>query len=70
MNNKKKKIKIFNQLSTLLNKKNIKWVVVGGLNNYPLELGRDLDIIVKKKIKNLFLKLLLKFLKKIISINF
>jgi len=49
MNNKKKKIKIFNELSTLLNKKNIKWVVVGGLNNYPLELGRDLDIIVKKK---------------------
>jgi len=64
MNNKKKKIKIFNQLSTLLNKKNIKWVVVGGLNNYPLELGRDLDIIVKKKDQKFISKAFIKILKK------
>ena len=48
----------------MLNKKNIKWVVVGGLNNYPLELGRDLDIIVKKKDQKFISKAFIKILKK------
>ena len=39
---------VFN-LFAKMREKNIKWVVIGGLNNYPNEIGRDMDIVIENK---------------------
>ena len=66
---------IFNHFAKQMYKKKIKWIVIGGLNEFPDKLGRDMDIIIKdrKKIKviqNTFVNCLKKFnIKKIIFKN-
>ena len=45
------KFKLFNLFSKKIKKNKIKWVVVGGLNNYPRKLGRDMDVVIKDKSK-------------------
>ena len=45
------KFKLFNLFSKKMKKNKIKWVVVGGLNNYPRKLGRDMDVVIKDKSK-------------------
>ena len=47
-----KKLLLFNDFAKkMFKKKNIKWVVVGGLDNFPNKIGRDVDIILKEKKK-------------------
>ena len=63
----KTKLLLFNQFAKqLLKKKKIKWIVVGGLDNFPNKIGRDLDIILKdrkyiKIVQNTFINCLKKF---------
>ena len=42
---------VFNLFAKKMREKNIKWVVIGGLNNYPNEIGRDMDIVIENKNK-------------------
>ena len=42
------KILVFNLFAKKMRQRNIEWVVIGGLNNYP-EIGRDLDIVIEDK---------------------
>jgi len=65
-NHDKIKLLIFNKFAKQMYKKKIKWIVIGGLNEFPDKIGRDMDIIVKdrKKIKviqNIFINCLKKF---------
>ena len=65
-NHNKIKLLIFNQFAKQMYKKKIKWIVVGGLNEFPSKLGRDMDIIIKDKknikvIQNTFISCLKKF---------
>ena len=46
----KLKILVFNLFAKKMRQRNIEWVVIGGLNNYP-EIGRDLDIVIEDKKK-------------------
>ena len=60
------KLLLFNQFAKQIYKKKIKWIVIGGLNDFPNKIGRDMDIIIKdkKKIKvmqNTFINCLKKF---------
>jgi len=60
----KTKLLLFNQFAKqMLKKKKIKWIVVGGLDNFPNKIGRDLDIILKDKkyikiVQNIFINCL------------
>ena len=45
------KFKLFNLFKKKMEKNKIVWVVVGGLNNYPKQLGRDMDVVIKDKNK-------------------
>ena len=62
-----KKLLLFNDFAKkMFKKKNIKWVVVGGLDNLPNKIGRDVDIILKEKknikiIQKTFINCLKKF---------
>ena len=72
MNYNKKKISIFNLFAYEMHKKKIAWIVTGGLNDFPIKIGRDLDIIVKdydnhKNTKKIYINCLKKFgIKKIV----
>jgi len=49
-----------------MHKKKIKWIAVGGLNEFPNKIGRDFDIIIKDKkyvkvVQNIFINSLKKF---------
>jgi len=57
---------IFDHFAKQMYKKKIKWIVIGGLNEFPDKLGRDMDIIIKDKkqkhiIQNIFVNCLKKF---------
>ena len=59
------KKKIFREFSQALAKKKIDWIVIGGLNEYPNKVGRDLDIVLKQKNKkNIVLNIFEMILKK------
>lgn len=66
MNYAIKKINLFKKFSKLMAQKKIEWIVIGGLNNFPKQIGRDLDIILKdpKKInivKKIYFRCLMDF---------
>jgi len=73
MSHNKIKLKLFKNFSKLMKEKKVSWIVIGGLNDFPNKIGRDLDIIIKdqnkiKLVKKIFLNCLKKIgIKKIIS---
>jgi len=61
----KKKILLFNNFAKAMSKKKIKWIVIGGLDNFPNKLGRDLDIILQERknikiVQKIFINCLIK----------
>ena len=60
-----KKKKIFSNFAKIMNNKKINWCVVGGLEDFPNSIGRDLDIIIEKEMKHtLVINIFLSILKK------
>ena len=61
----KKKILLFNNFAKEMSKKKIKWIVIGGLDNFPNKLGRDIDIILQERknikiVQKIFINCLIK----------
>ena len=64
-NHNRIKLLIFNQFAKEMHKKKIQWIVIGGLNEFPDKIGRDMDIIIKdKKQKYIIQKIFINILKK------
>ena len=65
-NHNRIKLLIFNQFAKEMHKKKIQWIVIGGLNEFPDKIGRDMDIIIKDKkqkciIQKIFINILKEF---------
>jgi hypothetical protein len=50
------KIIFFNKLISLWDSLNVEYSICHGIEHYPTNLGRDIDILIEKKYKDIFLK--------------